>query len=187
MKILYINTCFIDIHIKLFNKNKIIAQETVLGQKNNSQFIMPTIKKVLGDIVPEGIVVVNGPGSFTGVRLGVTVAKTFAYLLKIPIWTVTSLEEMAYSKNEDKEIFALKENNGYFIGIFDKNDNIVGEYKYLKNSEYEEFFKKYDVMENVAINYSNVINKVTKKNPEDAHKVKAVYVKKIEAELDKRS
>ena len=48
------------------------------------------------------IIVVNGPGSFTGIRIGVTLAKIMAYSLKIPITTITSLEAMAKSIKTNK-------------------------------------------------------------------------------------
>ena len=48
------------------------------------------------------IIVVNGPGSFTGIRVGLTIAKVFAWSLNIPITTITSLEAMATSINSDK-------------------------------------------------------------------------------------
>ncbi len=188
MKNLYINTCKTDIIIKLFDNNKILREETIVGQQNNSQFIMPTIKKVLDTDKPESIIVVNGPGSFTGVRLGVTVAKTFAYILNIPIRTITTLEEMAFSVNEEKEIFAVQESKGFYVGIFDKKDNIIGEYKYLTIEEYKDFTTKYEVKTDVTIDYSKVIKEVLKKDSVNAHSVKPIYVKLIEVEkVDKKS
>ncbi len=182
MKNLYINTCDKKIVIKYFDDLRIISEETIIAEKNGSQYIMPTIKKVLKEEKPEGIIVVNGPGSFTGVRLGVTIAKTFAYVLNIPIRTVTVLEEMAYSVEEEREVLAVEESNGYYVGIFDDNNNVVGEYKYLKKSEFEEFSKKYKVIVNQNVNYDKVIKEVLKKNPENSHFVKPVYVKLIEVE-----
>ncbi len=182
MKLLYINTCSGDVLIKLFKGNKIIKEESVIGQRNNSQFIMPTIKKVLDNDKPEAILVTIGPGSFTGVRLGVTIAKTFAYILNIPIYTVTTLEEMAYSINEKKEILAIKETNGYYIGLFDEKDNLVGDYKYLKNAEFDNFKKEYEVKTDIPIDYSKVIKKSLSKEAINHHAVKPLYVKKIEVE-----
>ncbi len=184
MKTLYINTCFDNVIIKFFNKNKIIAEDTITGQHNNSQFIMPSIKKVLNDDKPESIIVVNGPGSFTGVRLGVTIAKTFAYVLNIPIRTITSLEEIAFSIDKEKQIFGINDKNGYYIGIFDVDNNLVGDYKYLSNIEYDKFNSEYKVITDVSIDYNKVLNNALKKEPQNAHSVKPIYIKLIEVEKD---
>lgn len=180
MKNLYINTCGKDVIIKLFNKHKILREETVIGQKNNSQFIMPTIKKVLTEDLPDGIIVVIGPGSFTGVRLGVTIAKTFAYVNNIPIKTINSLEETAVSIRGKDKIVSIKENNGYFIGHFDKFNNSVEENFYLSNEDYLKYCKDNKVLNNIKINYSNVVKFVLKKNAVNPHSVKPIYVKVIE-------
>ena len=46
------------------------------------------------------IIAVNGPGSFTGVRVGLTIAKVIAWSLNIPITTISSLEAMAFSAGD---------------------------------------------------------------------------------------
>lgn len=46
--------------------------------------------------------VVNGPGSFTGIRIGLAVVKTFAYVFNKPVAAVNSLEVLAYNKFDTK-------------------------------------------------------------------------------------
>ncbi|HEY4601466.1 MAG TPA: tRNA (adenosine(37)-N6)-threonylcarbamoyltransferase complex dimerization subunit type 1 TsaB [Cerasibacillus sp.] len=85
----------------------ITTQETVVGQiatnlkKNHSVRLMPTIDLLMKqvDIKPsqlEKIVVAKGPGSYTGVRIGLTTAKSLAWALNIPVVGVSSLESLAY-------------------------------------------------------------------------------------------
>jgi tRNA threonylcarbamoyladenosine biosynthesis protein TsaB len=61
---------------------------------------MPAVHSLLNDcdLTPQDlskIVVAKGPGSYTGVRIGVTIAKTLAWSLNIPISAVSSLEALA--------------------------------------------------------------------------------------------
>ena len=69
------------------------------------------------------IIVVNGPGSFTGIRIGITIAKVFAWSLNIPITTISSLEAMAISsENEKLHIPMINARRGYVYGaIYDSS------------------------------------------------------------------
>lgn len=179
MYTLFIDTTLYNVIICLYKKGKVIRREEVTDQKYNSQYIMPTIKKVLEDIKPDSIIVVNGPGSFTGVRLGVTIAKTFAFTLNIPIKTITSLEQMAVSFDNDKKIIGLNDSNGYYIGIFDDNNSLIGDYKYLTNDEFEQFNSDNNVVTNVEIDYEKVYKFLEKKEAINPHLVNPLYIKKL--------
>ncbi len=81
--------------------------DTILGEivtnlpKNHSVRLMPAIDKLMQEVnmKPEQldkIVVAKGPGSYTGVRIGLATAKTMAWALNIPVIGVSSLEVLAY-------------------------------------------------------------------------------------------
>lgn len=93
----------------------VTQHDTVLGEfitnlkKNHSIRLMPAIEMLLKEVelAPtdlDRIVVAHGPGSFTGVRIGVTTAKTLAWSLQIPLVGISSLEMLA-------------QNGKYFPGI----------------------------------------------------------------------
>jgi len=180
---LYIDTHLDDIIIILFRDKKIYKEKIISGEKQNSKLIMPTIKSVLENEKPTSIIVCNGPGSFTGVRLGVTIAKTLAYTLEIPIRTISILEIMALclEDNLDK-IVAFNDKNGYYVGIFDNNLKVVGKYEYLSNSEFEAYKKQYDVHTEVSMDYIKIYNYVMNKPIQNAHNVNPVYIKKLDVE-----
>lgn len=179
---LFIDTHLNDVIIILSENGRIKKEKKILNEKQNSKIIMPLIEKILGKEIPESIIVVNGPGSFTGVRLGVTVAKTLAYTLQIPIYTITSLECMALNVDEADKIVGFGDKNGYYIGIFKDDYTLVGDYEYLSNAEFYEFSNKYNVLLDIKINYEKVINYALTKKKINPHKVNPIYIKKIDVE-----
>ena len=179
---LFIDTHLNDVIIILSENGRIKKEKKILNEKQNSKIIMPLIKKMLGQEQPESIIVVNGPGSFTGVRLGVTIAKTLAYTLQIPIYTITSLECMALNVEDDDKIVGFSDKNGYYIGIFSDNCTLIGDYEYLSNTEFSEFSAKYNVLVDVKIDYEKVINYALTLKSINPHKVNPIYIKKIDVE-----
>lgn len=180
---LFIDTHLNDIVVVLENNNEIIRKEILKDIKENSKIIMPTIKKVLANDKPYSIIVVNGPGSFTGVRLGVTIAKTLAYTLNIPIRTVTSLECMAICYDNTTKIVGFSDNNGYYVGNFDSNNSPIGEFVYVNNQQFKEYASKVYVETNVELDYLKIIKEVLRKNEViNPHKVNPIYIKKIAVE-----
>lgn len=180
---LFLDTHLNDIVLIIENNNKIIKQIIIKEKYQNSTYIMPNIKKILDGIKLDSIIVVNGPGSFTGVRLGVTIAKTLAYTLNIPIRTITSLECLAVSSSiNTKKIVSFSDNNGYYVGKFDENNILIGDYYYLSNLEYNKFLNNNKVLENILVDYLKVIEFAKEKNVINTHKVNPIYIKKIDVE-----
>ena len=183
MYTLFIDTHLLDIIIILYKDGKLVDKKEVINKKNNSEYIFPTIKKVIDDIKLTEIIVVNGPGSFTGVRLGVTIAKTLAYTLNIPIKTITSLEVMCISSNKQK--VAFNDGNGYYIGEFNNKNELIDNYKYINNEEYNNNYQDYYT--DYIINPEKVYEFLINHKPINAHLVNPIYVKKIGVEIDKDS
>ena len=102
MKILAIDTSNFVLGISILDDGKVIGEYITNLKKNHSLRAMPAIEQLMKEcnVSPKQlskIVVAKGPGSYTGVRIGVTIAKTLAWTLKIPLVGVSSLEVLAAS------------------------------------------------------------------------------------------
>ena len=100
MKVLAIDTSNNSLGIALVDEDQVIGEYMTNMKKNHSVRVMPAIEKLMSDceMVPadlEKIVVAKGPGSYTGIRIGVTIAKTLAWTLNIPLVGISSLEALA--------------------------------------------------------------------------------------------
>lgn len=109
---LFIDTCHYNLIVGIYKDNEKLV---LLNEKNDnhlSERLLPLIDKALKSVEVDvfdisHIVVANGPGSFTGVRIGVTVAKTLAYAIGCKIHTVSELQIMASSFVSTKYIVPL--------------------------------------------------------------------------------
>lgn len=100
MKVLAIDTSNNSLGVAVINGEQVIGEYITNLKKNHSVRVMPAIEKLLQDceMKPadiEKIVVAKGPGSYTGVRIGVTIAKTLAWTLNIPLVGISSLLVLA--------------------------------------------------------------------------------------------
>ena len=80
----------------------LVEQSWLSGREQTTQ-LMPNVQRAMalagvtpGDLT--GIAVATGPGSYSGVRIGISTAKSMAYALQIPIWGVPSLDALAYQQ-----------------------------------------------------------------------------------------
>ncbi|EXX86442.1 peptidase M22 [Paenibacillus darwinianus] len=80
---------------------EVLAEVQSLAERNHSVQTVPQLKELLvsAKVAPEslaGIAVGRGPGSYTGMRIAVTVAKTLSWIWNVPLVGVSSLEALAY-------------------------------------------------------------------------------------------
>lgn len=193
MYTLFISTFSELITIGLLKDGKEIDRLEQVSSRNHSVYTIPMIEELLDkneiktNYLNE-IIVVNGPGSFTGVRIGVTIAKTLAYTLDITIKTITSLEAYAVSYTSDKnKLVTIPDLKGKYIGYFTKDNDLLSNYIYLNNKEYDKYIedKKEYLIENDSFNLNDIYNYLKNKEGINPHLVNPIYIKGIDALNDK--
>ncbi|MDN4526382.1 tRNA (adenosine(37)-N6)-threonylcarbamoyltransferase complex dimerization subunit type 1 TsaB [Fictibacillus fluitans] len=100
MKALAIDTSNLVMGIAVMDGEKVVGEYITNLKKNHSVRVMPAIHDVMkeANVKPaelDRIITAKGPGSYTGVRIGVTIAKTMAWTLKKELAGVSSLEVVA--------------------------------------------------------------------------------------------
>lgn len=135
MKILTIDTSSKNAIVAITNEKEEVIELNNNEEKTHSQKLMPMIDEAfqksnlsLNDI--NLIVCCLGPGSFTGVRIGIATAKAFADSRNIPAVGVNALEALAYQLNTEGNVFSFIDAGhgnayaGYFKIEKDKNGEL---------------------------------------------------------------
>ncbi len=111
MLALAIDTSTYSMGVALVDGDNILAEVITNLKKNHSIRLMPAIEKIMKEveIKPnelQRVIVAEGPGSYTGVRIGVTTAKTLAWTLGIPLVGVSTLEVLAQNGKYSSKMVA---------------------------------------------------------------------------------
>ena len=147
MKILAMDTSSKNASVAILEDEKTLIELNNAEEKTHSQKLMPMIDEAFQktNLALDDIQLLScslGPGSFTGVRIGIATSKAFADSKKIPCVGVTSLEGLAYNLNQEGYICSLLNANhdNVYAGLFHivKKENI--DYSqtsgYLQASDY---------------------------------------------------
>lgn len=138
MNILAMDTSNQVLAVAIQRDKKVIGEIVTNLAKNHSIRLMPAIDQLMKEVNMkpeqlEKVIVAKGPGSYTGVRIGVATAKTMAWALNIPIIGVSSLEVLAYQGR----FF-----NGVICPFFDARRGFVYTGCYLWNNQGMKLIRK---------------------------------------------
>lgn len=87
--------------VALFEDGAVVADYTLELTATHSERLLPALDRVMADAEWDkqsvsGIAVAMGPGSFTGLRIGIATAKALAYAWNVPVIGVSTLEALAW-------------------------------------------------------------------------------------------
>lgn len=117
----------------------------------------------------KGLVVTLGPGSFTGIRVGINLVKTLSYSLNLPIYAFNSLEALAFSGSTSGDVLCMINayKNMVYLAAYRKEQSALEETlapQALPISELAAILKqKYKVFGNGLQTYENSFDSKVKK------------------------
>lgn len=100
-RLLALDTSTSSLAVAVMEGGKLLAERNIKAERNHSAYLVTAIEEAIaaagvGKQQLDGIAVGVGPGSYTGVRIAVTTAKTLAWSLGLPVSAVSSLEAIAF-------------------------------------------------------------------------------------------
>lgn len=109
MKVLAIDTSNRPLSIAVLDGEKVLATTTMTTQRKHAAYAMQIVENLvkLAKLQPEDldlIVVADGPGSYTGLRVAVTIGKVLADTLQIELVSVSSLLTLALNVQKEGQL-----------------------------------------------------------------------------------
>lgn len=196
--ILYLDSSSPSLNIALISEKNVISQE-IEREGDTSLIALDEINKLLksknvrlNDL--NKIILVNGPGSYTGTRICTTIAKTISFCLGIPVIEVSSLEVIALSSKEPVVAFIDARRSNVWALAKEGGKNVLEEQfisfnEVLKNFNPQIWHyatnKKTTIIDDYELikpNYRLICDTFKNREATPAHLINVNYLKKTEAE-----
>ena len=199
---LFLDTSYHNTVISIFKGKRELYCYEEENKQDLSEKLLPRLKEMMDSLHLyvtdiEKIYVVNGPGSFTGIRIGLTVAKTIAWSLNIPIVPISELEFLATTK-ATKYIAPLIDarRDAIYAGLYTSSLEPVIEDSYILKEEFlkkieewkqEVTFVSFDTFDSIKTelpkaNPTRIVEKYAAKEGISVHTLIPNYLKKTEVE-----
>lgn len=208
MKYLLLNTASKNNEVLLVNNNSVHYEKC--GEKlQATENLLPCIDKMLdsSDLSLDEIDVfacVSGPGSFTGIRVGITTVRAFAYACNKPCVTMDYFDVLKQNSDAETVIIIVDAGNKMkYFTVRDKDNNSLLEPKYTDEETLRKFLSEidepYNIVSDVEIDGYNVLSRpedgsdllkaanlfLKPENYKNYSLVTPMYIAKSQAERDK--
>ena len=134
------------LNVALAIDNKIVKEISYECFHKQSEMMVPEIENILNEYNLEAkdineVIVTIGPGSYTGLRIALTIAKIMGYALNIPVYTLSSLEILE-KKGETSICLINARSKRSYIGIY-KDGEVIKEDGVITNEELEKLINEH--------------------------------------------
>lgn len=127
-----------NLSVGLAKDNLLLESISYEAWQRQSEYMIPELNKLLekynvnrNEI--DAVMVAKGPGSYTGVRIAITIAKTIAVALGVKLYPVSSLRAQKDGKNPSICLINARSGRSY-MGVYEGNETIL-EDQIMKNDE----------------------------------------------------
>lgn len=204
MTTLFLDTSSITFTLAIIKDNQLIYEKTSEYHNQLSDILVDSVSKACDGVnldinEIDRMYVVNGPGSFTGIRIGLTFAKVWAFSLKKQLIPISKLEMMATLKDSSDLIVPLIDaRRGYVYGaVYSKDGKNILKDQYISLTELTKFVNDYSKQNIMFIAEQPIDGVVTTKpaydiltlvkrhendKPVNVHSCNPNYLKRTEAE-----
>lgn len=155
--LLSVESSAITASVSLTDGDKVIKSEFINSGLTHSETLLPMIKRVMQGVEfnsLDAIAITAGPGSFTGIRIGIATVKGLAFYHNIPCYSVSTLEAIAYNFTDEHDavICAVMDARRmqFYNALFEVKDGKIKRLTTDRAISIEELRKELQ-------NYSNVI------------------------------
>ena len=200
MTVLYLDTSSSLFCTAIYQDGKVVNQIQKQLEKDMSKEALPLLKQMLEEVSispneVDKIIVCSGPGSFTGIRIGMTIAKVYAWALQKDITMISSLEAMVVSSTSSVVMPLIDARRGYVYGALYKEGKAIipDGYYYLEDLlKKAQSYEPYHVVSNDHFeglmtasylpNCQKIIETYQNRESISPHLVNPCYLKQTEAE-----
>jgi len=175
--------------------NKEVESVYQQGDNNHSVTIIPLLDELLQKAnlslqELDEVIVGIGPGSYTGVRIGVTVAKMIGYLNQIRVRTISSLALIASASDQRYVIPYVDARRGNaFVTCLKQENNMLSFVTEESLENLEQYLKQFDfeyeLIEEGKPNVKKILASNLLEDVGDIHELKPNYLRITEAERNK--
>lgn len=131
MLTLCIDTAYKYLTCALIKDNEILAAKSYECFKKQSEEVFACLDEVykqanINKLDIDSICISKGPGSYTGVRIAMSIAKVISQIAKIDLYTISTLQLYASNKENAMVILNARADRAY-VGVYDKSKTIIPE------------------------------------------------------------